>query len=188
VTGECGEGHSRFTTIAAVDLKEQASSQISSVRKNVRPHGGFRAEGPCVYARDRPTGYCSREETCLRRSKVSADGVRGCPRIGPRKSLWVRTYSGQRRCTECPMTSFAQVNGHVERQAGAYCKTVGSAYPGSNPGPATTSENSPWPACTRSGASLSGLSAAVARGGCDRAPVAARPKYVPKLILVSWPG
>jgi len=28
---------------------------------------------------------------------------------------------------------------------GAPCKTVGSAYPGSNPGPATTCVNSPWP-------------------------------------------
>ena len=27
---------------------------------------------------------------------------------------------------------------HVEGQAGAVCKTVGSAYPGSNPGPATS--------------------------------------------------
>ena len=31
-------------------------------------------------------------------------------------------------------------------QGWAPCKTVGFAFPGSNPGPATTSENVPWPA------------------------------------------
>ena len=29
-------------------------------------------------------------------------------------------------------------------QAGEYCKTVGSAYVGSNPTPATTSKTAPW--------------------------------------------
>ena len=46
----------------------------------------------------------------------------GCPRS--------RTYSGQRRCATCMMTTFAHVRGHMEVQAGAYCKTVGSAYSG----------------------------------------------------------
>jgi hypothetical protein len=32
-----------------------------------------------------------------------------------------------------------------ERPKGAVCKTVGYAFPGSNPGPATTSGNGPWP-------------------------------------------
>ena len=41
------------------------------------------------------------------------------------------------------------VRGHIEVQAGAYCKTVGSAYVGSNPTPATTSENGPLAAETR---------------------------------------
>jgi len=36
-----------------------------------------------------------------------------------------------------------QVRGYVEVQAGAGCKTVGSAYVGSNPTPATTCENGP---------------------------------------------
>jgi hypothetical protein len=36
----------------------------------------------------------------------------------------------------------------------AVCKTVGSAYVGSNPTPATTSENGPWAAETRSGRPL----------------------------------
>src|SRR6516162_4473280 len=36
----------------------------------------------------------------------------------------------------------------------APCKTVGLAYPGSNPGPATSTKNSPGPALTRFGADL----------------------------------
>jgi hypothetical protein len=39
----------------------------------------------------------------------------------------------------------------MEVQAGEYCKTVGSAYVGSNPTPATTCENGPWAAETRPG-------------------------------------
>ena len=45
-----------------------------------------------------------------------------------------------------------QVRGYVEVQAGAVCKTVGSAYVGSNPTPATTCENGPLAAETRPGA------------------------------------
>jgi hypothetical protein len=37
-----------------------------------------------------------------------------------------------------------------ERPKGAVCKTVGFAFPGSNPGPATTCVNSPWPGFSRS--------------------------------------
>ena len=46
---------------------------------------------------------------------------------------------------------FLQCSGHVEVQAGAGCKTVGSAYVGSNPTPATTCENGPLAAETRPG-------------------------------------
>jgi len=35
------------------------------------------------------------------------------------------------------MTSFTQVNDHVEVQAGAFCKTVGFAHVSSNPSAAT---------------------------------------------------
>jgi hypothetical protein len=44
--------------------------------------------------------------------------------------------------------------GPVVRIGDAVCKTVGSAYASSNLAPATTSLNSPWPACMRSGADL----------------------------------
>jgi hypothetical protein len=47
--------------------------------------------------------------------------------------------------------AFSQVNGHMEVQGGAYCKTVGSAYVGSNPTPATTCENGPLAAETQPG-------------------------------------
>ena len=54
-----------------------------------------------------------------------------------------RTYSGQRRCGRHRLWAFAQVRGLVEMQAGACCKTVGSAYVGSNPTPATPAETAP---------------------------------------------
>src|SRR6266404_4386907 len=44
-----------------------------------------------------------------------------------------------------------QVRGYVEVQAGAVCKTVGSAYVGSNPTPATTCGNGPLAANSRAG-------------------------------------
>jgi hypothetical protein len=47
------------------------------------------------------------------------------------------------------------VRWYMEVQAGAYCKTVGSAYVGSNPTPATTCENGPLAAETRPGGPFS---------------------------------
>jgi hypothetical protein len=77
------------------------------------------------------------------------DGVRGCPRGSADGSLRVRTYSGQRlRGIPCQVV-FLQVRWHIKVQAGEYCKTVGSAYVGSNPTPATTSGNGPSAAETR---------------------------------------
>jgi hypothetical protein len=83
--------------------------------------------------------------------QVSAcvNGVRACPCDRAQRGLRARTYSGQRRRSEPRTTSFAHVRGRVEVQAGAYCKTVGSAYVGSNPTPATTCGNGPLAAETR---------------------------------------
>ena len=67
-----------------------------------------------------------------------------------------------------------------ERPKGAVCKTVGLAYVGSNPTPATTCGNSPWPASMRPGADLvSGWPCAAV---CGREPPDAggRAQYVPK--------
>ena len=78
-----------------------------------------------------------------------ADAVRGCP-CGPAvRSPRARTYCGQRRCNGHRPVAFAQVRWYVEVQAGEYCKTVGSAYVGSNPTPATTCVNGPLAAETR---------------------------------------
>jgi hypothetical protein len=63
--------------------------------------------------------------------------VHGCPWNWRHGSPRARTYSGQRRGRQPREVSFPQVSGHVEVQAGACCKTVGSAYVGSNPTPAT---------------------------------------------------
>jgi hypothetical protein len=79
----------------------------------------------------------------LRRSGGSADGVRGCPCDGPPGRPWARTYSGQRRCRGCRTAAFTQVIGCMVGIGAEHCKTVGSAYVGSNPTPATTCENGP---------------------------------------------
>jgi hypothetical protein len=63
--------------------------------------------------------------------------VHGCPQ--DRRWGWpgARTYSGQGHGRARHARSFSQVRTYVEVQAGAVCKTVGSAYVGSNPTPAT---------------------------------------------------
>jgi hypothetical protein len=77
------------------------------------------------------------------RSRLGRSGMlRGrCPvAVRPARRLGVpraRTYSGQRRHSEHHPVTFVQVRWHMKVQAGAYCKTVGSAYVGSNPTPAT---------------------------------------------------
>ena len=69
---------------------------------------------------------------------VSA-AVRATRRLdAPFTDIW-RTASAQRMLSR----SFMQVRGHVAARGGAVCKTVGSAYVGSNPTPATTCENGP---------------------------------------------
>jgi hypothetical protein len=84
-------------------------------------------------------------------SVCCVDGVCGCPRDPAAESPRARTYSGQRHHNKHHPVAFAQFRGHIEAHAGAYCKTVGSAYVGSNPTPATTSENGPRAAETRPG-------------------------------------
>jgi len=73
----------------------------------------------------------------LGRSADCADGVRGCPCDVLSPCLRSRTYSGQRPYSGPRLVTFAQVRWYIEVQAGEYCKTVGSAYVGSNPTPAT---------------------------------------------------
>jgi hypothetical protein len=51
-----------------------------------------------------------------------ADAVRGCPRGLADRSSRARTYSGQRRRSKRYPVAFAQVGGHMEMQAGEYCK------------------------------------------------------------------
>src|ERR1700746_1178697 len=62
--------------------------------------------------------------------------------------------SGGRRLTTTLRPRYgigALIDGLVQRPKGAVCKTVGFAYPGSNPGPATTSENGPLAVNSRLG-------------------------------------
>ena len=89
------------------------------------------------------------EHDCLAGQAYYADGVRGCPGGSADGSPRARTYSGQRRRSKPRQVVFAQVRGCMEMRAGAFCKTVGSAYVGANPTPATTCENGPWAAGMR---------------------------------------
>src|ERR1035438_4985851 len=60
-----------------------------------------------------------------------------------------RTYNGQGLPRRSLSNSYAQVKGDIGTSGQAVCKTVGLAYVGSNPTPATTCENGPWPGHTR---------------------------------------
>src|SRR5260370_1626334 len=77
---------------------------------------------------------------CFGRSACFADGVRGCPRDPASGCQRPRKYGGQGRIVECYAAAFAQVRGYVMGRGETVCKTVGLAYVGSNPTPATTSE------------------------------------------------
>jgi hypothetical protein len=66
--------------------------------------------------------------------------VRGVRRFA---SLSARTYSGQGTLFTRPIWEFGQVSGHSDGWGEAVCKTVGLAYAGSNPAPATTCGNGP---------------------------------------------
>jgi hypothetical protein len=79
--------------------------------------------------------------------------VHTCTRDRRRGWPGARTYGGKRRRSGHRPVVFMQVIGRVEVEveAVAGCKTVGSAYVGSNPTPATTCENGLWAAETRPG-------------------------------------
>jgi hypothetical protein len=92
------------------------------------------------------TGGSVRNETFARvwaGQASCADGVRGCPRRSAGGSPRARTYGGRRRRGKADPIAFMQADGHVAHYEGAVCKTVGSAYVGSNPTPATTCKNGP---------------------------------------------
>ncbi len=111
-----------------------------------RPHPMRRCRWHLPTHRERPgqcplkAGYRRRGEASLRvwaGQPGSAVGVRGCPCDPPSGCQRPRTYGGQRRRGECRSAAFAQVRGYVMGRGAAGCKTVGSAYVGSNPTPAT---------------------------------------------------
>jgi hypothetical protein len=66
-----------------------------------------------------------------------------CPCGGRTAGRRPRTYNGQRRRDKADPVVSMQVNSRVTCCRGEFCKTVGSAYVGSNPTPATTCENGP---------------------------------------------
>jgi hypothetical protein len=68
----------------------------------------------------------------------------------PLKTLASRHFVGTpaQRPKYAPKLSRSMGDSQVAARIGVVCKTVGLAYVGSNPTPATTSDNSPWPAST----------------------------------------
>src|SRR5258705_2656537 len=70
--------------------------------------------------------------------------VRGAP-----ETRCPRTHSGRQQPAIVPRTAYALVSGLYLGRRRAVCKTVGSAYVGSNPTPATTCGNGPLAADTR---------------------------------------
>ena len=108
---------------------------------------GHRGSGWVVPARSfyggggpAPRCFCLRVRGALR---ALYGPVGGCPPDRRRGGPGARTYSGQRARRDHHAASFAQVRSRVEVQAGEYCKTVGSAYVGSNPTPATHGKDAP---------------------------------------------
>jgi len=70
------------------------------------------------------------------------------PSVG-RPKRCPRTHSGRQQPAIVPRTAYALVSGLYLGRRRAVCKTVGSAYVGSNPTPATRCENAPLAAISR---------------------------------------
>jgi hypothetical protein len=87
--------------------------------------------------------------------EADTDAVRTRPCAGPHGTRSARTHGGQDWIFTGLPGEVCQVSSHSSGWAETVCKTVGSAYVGSNPTPATTSENAPLAANSRaSGAFL----------------------------------
>ena len=69
--------------------------------------------------------------------RAFTDSVRAVRAICPSIALWARTYDGQASYLRDHQMVFGQVRGHFKGKGLTVCKTVGSAYVGSNPTPAT---------------------------------------------------
>src|SRR5713226_1758301 len=69
--------------------------------------------------------------------QARTDAVRVRPRVHPTGPSRARTYGGQGRPRRPPSATYAQVRRYIGVPGQTVCKTVGYAYPGSNPGPAT---------------------------------------------------
>ena len=156
--------------------------RVTALRSPREVHGGYisgrrQVDGGCYawYVSRRPGprqefGWVVRAQVysveVSLASKGSACGFGGSPALSA-ACTWLsvgsatrepgaRTYADSAPCATV-FTSFAQVRCDMEVQGGAVCKTVGSAYVGSNPTPATTWENGllaaetqpggPFPSC-----------------------------------------
>ena len=121
---------------------------------DVPEHAGRAGEDParwCSRGRSRRKGTRQPEVPSACGFVVLYGPVRGCPQDRRRGGPGARTYSGQGPRREPHGEPFPQFRDGMEMQVVAGCKTVGSAYVGSNPTPATTCENGPPAAEPRPG-------------------------------------
>jgi len=173
-SGCCARGSSRAPTAPCTPKRTVQRTAGLSLRLDIGvvPVGARRPEGVksggvdrvCYPVRDvlECPGVCGRflgewsacpsfrwpRRFCLRFRELYAP-VRGCPQDRRRGSPGARTYGVQRARRKLHEASFSQVRGIVEVQMVAGCKTVGSAYVGSNPTPATTCANGPLAGISR---------------------------------------
>jgi len=82
------------------------------------------------------------ERAGSRLARTLSVAIRGFTHPGPASA---RTYDGQDWARRPVPAIKPQVRRHMTASGQAVCKTVGLAYDGSNPSPATTSENGPRP-------------------------------------------
>jgi hypothetical protein len=90
----------------------------------------------------------ARRRSGIRTILCDTGSLVACRESFSRSGIYAECVDGLRRGGSASV----QVSGEVAPRSMAGCKSVGLAYPGSNPGPATSSENSPRPASTLPGA------------------------------------
>jgi len=102
-----------------------------------RPDSGAHGDLDRWHGRHLQRGRSAAADSETAGQKFCADAVRDCPQIPGATIALVRTYGGQRQVFTPYLRMFIKVSGYSGGLGGAVCKTVGSAYVGSNPTPAT---------------------------------------------------
>jgi len=106
-------------------------SRAAASRAPAAPlRGRFAPPDPAARSQE-PAAIRAREHSEARPKTVNG------PIAEPLAVTAAMQVSGQGRCRECWTAAFTQVSGRMTQIGAEHCKTVGSAYVGSNPTPAT---------------------------------------------------